>query len=296
MPDIPLVFGSDSKAVISTTGASLLELSLTSKNLITRTPDPIKIFSGAVLAPWQNRLAKGEYFDGHGNLKVVPITEQAFGNALHGLVLTAEFDVVEQTDNKVVLGTNIAATDGYPHNLELEVTYQLADGGFFCEFKVTNNSEAVAPFVIGFHPYFTIGDTKNSTLVLPAESYYPQDKNKIPLTKSSVAGTSFDFTTERTLEGVALDDYFTDLKVANSEIVSRLRTAEWTLELSQSTNLRHLVVYLKENYDSEGKQVAAIAIEPASGPANAFNSKEDLALIDAGASFSGNWSVRLAAQ
>lgn len=296
MPEISLVFDSDSKAIISTTGASVLELSIKSKKLITRTADPTKIFAGAVLAPWQNRLANGEYFDSNGNLKVVPINEQDFGNALHGLVFTTEFDVLKQTDNKVVLGTTIAATDGYSHNIELEVTYQISDAGFLCEFIATNNSESVAPFVIGFHPYFTIGDPIKSTLGLPAESYYPQDKNKVPLARASVAGTSFDFRKERTLEGAILDDYFTDLQIVNGEIVSCLNTCEWSLELSQSTNLRHLVVFLKENYESDGELVAAIAIEPASGPANAFNSKEDLVLIEPADSFRGNWSVRLTAQ
>ena len=51
MPEISLVFGSDSNAVVSTTGAALIELSLESNKLITRPVDPIDIFAGSVLAP-----------------------------------------------------------------------------------------------------------------------------------------------------------------------------------------------------------------------------------------------------
>jgi aldose 1-epimerase len=296
MPEIELVFGSSSKAIISTTGGALLELEVESKKLMSRASDPQKIFAGSVLAPWQNRLAKGEYVDSNGNLRTVPINEKNFNNSLHGMVLTAEFRVVEKTSNKVVLATSIAATEGYPHNLELEITYQLNDLGFLCEFSATNNSELTAPFVIGFHPYFTIGDPKDATLTLPAQSYYPQDANKVPLTKTGVAGTSFDFRTARTLDGVVLDDYFTDLEITNGEIVSVLKTANWSIELTQSINLPHLVIYLKDNYESEGKLLSAVAIEPASGPANAFNSKEDLTFIKTAESFTGNWSVRLTAQ
>lgn len=296
MPDLALVFGSSSKATISTTGAAVLELVMDSKKLMSRTSDPIKIFAGAVLAPWQNRLANGEYMDSNANLKSVPINEQNFGNALHGLVLTAEFDVIEQTSNKVVLGTGISATEGYPHNLELKISYQISELGFLCEFIATNKSESVAPFVIGFHPYFTIGDPKNATLVLPAQSYYPQDANKIPLSKTSVSGTDFDFRKQKALAGAVLDDYFTDLQITNGEIVSGLKTADWSIEIIQSVNLAHLVVYLTDKYESEGKFLSAVAIEPASGPANAFNSKEDLALIEPAGSFSGNWRVRLTAQ
>jgi aldose 1-epimerase len=296
MPDISLVFGPDSKVIVSTTGAALMELSIDSKRLITRTTDPIEIFAGSVLAPWQNRLAKGEWFDSAGEQKSLEINEQVLGNALHGLVLTSEFVVLEQSSNRVVLGKRITPTDGYPFTVELEISYEINEIGFSCKFSATNASESAAPFVIGFHPYFTIGDPEEATLKIPAQSYYPQDANKIPLAKTSVVGTNFDFRSARKLAGVTLDDYFTDLEVTNGEVVSNLKTANWGIELRQSANLRHLVVYLKDNYESEGRLVSAIAIEPASGPANAFNSKEDLTLIEPTDSFIGNWNVRLIAQ
>ena len=296
MSDISLVFGSDSKAIVSTTGASLLELSIDSKRLITQTNDPIEIFAGSVLAPWQNRLANGEWLDTGGERRALVVNEQVLGNALHGLVLTSEFVVLEQNTNRVVLGTSIDATDGYPFTVNVEITYEINELGFSCEFSAANASDLPAPFVIGFHPYFTIGDPEGATLRIPAQSYYPQDANKIPLAKTSVVGTNFDFRSSRELSGVTLDDYFTDLETTSGEVISSLKTTDWSLELSQSENLRHLVVYLKGNYESDGKLVTAIAIEPASGPANAFNSKEDLTLIEPAGSFRGNWRVRLTAQ
>ena len=296
MPGISLVFGADSKAIVSTTGAALLELSIDSKRLITQTTDPIEIFAGSVLAPWQNRLAKGEWFDSAGEQRSLVINEQALGNALHGLVFSSEFAVLEQSSNRVQLGKRIVATAGYPFTVDIEISYEINDLGLSCEFSATNASESTAPFVIGFHPYFTIGNPEGATLKIPAQSYYPQDANKIPLAKESVGGTNFDFRSARKLAGVTLDDYFTDLEISNGEVVSNLKTADWSIELRQSANLRHLVVYLKDNYESEGKLVTAIAIEPASGPANALNSKEDLALIEPAGSFSGNWRVGLTAQ
>jgi aldose 1-epimerase len=111
-----------------------------------------------------------------------------------------------------------------------------------------------------------------------------------------VIGTSFDFRSARELAGVILDDYFTDLETTTGEVISSLRTPDWSMQLSQSANLRHLVVYLKNDYESDGKLVTAIAIEPASGPANALNSKEDLTLIEPAGSLRGYWRVRLTAQ
>lgn len=296
MPEISLVFGSDTKATVSTIGAALIELSLDSKKLITRPADPLKIFAGSVLAPWQNRLAKGEWVDDLGQAQSLPVNESGLGNALHGMVYATDFSIREQTSSKVVLGTFLESQAGYPYSVDIEITYELNVDGLKCSFAITNNSDTAAPFVIGFHPYFSIGDASEATLLLPAESYYKQDANKIPVSKEAVIGTSFDFRSARALVGVQLDDYFTDLRRPAGEAVSVLKTGDWTLELCQSPELSHLVVYLTHEYESEGKKVSALALEPASAPANALNSKEDLAYIEPGKIFAGSWSVRLAAQ
>ena len=180
--------------------------------------------------------------------------------------------------------------------MDIEITYELDELGLTCSFSVRNESDTAAPFVIGFHPYFTVGNPDKATLLVPARSYYTQDGNKIPVARTSVNGTAFDFRASRSLADAKLDDYFTDLATTDDEVVSRLETDHWTLELRQSAALSHLVVYLTHEYDAEGGQVSAIAIEPASAPANALNSKEDLDYIEPGATFTGNWSVRLAAE
>jgi aldose 1-epimerase len=296
MPDISLAFGSGSTATISSVGAALLELSIESKKLITRPTDPLKIFAGSVLAPWQNRLAKGQWVDPQGQAQSLPINEPNLNNALHGMVYATEFSVREQTGSKVTLGTLLDSPDGYPYSMDIEITYELDELGLTCSFSVTNKSESAAPFVIGFHPYFTIGDPTTAKLLFPAQSYYTQDGNKIPVSKTSVAGTSFDFRSARSLADAKLDDYFTDLITTEGEAVYRLETSDWAIELHQSATLSHLVVYLAHEYDAEGGQVSALALEPASAPANALNSKEDLHYIEPGATFTGNWSVRLAAE
>jgi aldose 1-epimerase len=71
-------------------------------------------------------------------------------------------------------------------------------------------------------------------------------------------------------------------------------TAEWSADLHQSDNLKHLVVYLTDQFDSDSGLISALALEPASGAANAFNNQEDLVLINPGEKFSGHWGVRLA--
>jgi aldose 1-epimerase len=296
MPEISLAFGPGSTATISSVGAALLELSIESKNLITRPADPLQIFAGSVLAPWQNRLAKGQWADPQGQTQSLPINEPNLNNALHGMVYETDFSVREQSGSRVTLGTLLDSPAGYPYSVDIEITYELHELGLTCSFSVINKSDAAAPFVIGFHPYFTVGNPDKATVLIPAGSYYTQDGNKIPAYKTAVAGTSFDFRSARSLADAKLDDYFTDLATTEGQAVSRLETSDWALELRQSATLSHLVVYLTHEYDAGGGKVAAIALEPASAPADALNSKEDLHYIEPGATFTGSWSVRLAAE
>lgn len=296
MPDISLAFGPSSKVTISTIGAALLELSIDSKQLILRPKDPLKIFAGSVLAPWQNRLAKGQWSDSRGGSQSLPINEPALNNALHGMVYGTDFSIREQIANKVVLGTLLTEQAGYPYSVDIQVTYELNEQGLSCEFNVTNKSSTTAPFAIGFHPYFSIRNPGDATLLIPASIYYTQDANKIPAAKESVSGTSFDFMSAKPLAGAKLDDYFTDLVATDGEALSVLGTTDWTLELRQSAELSHLVVYLTHEYESDGGKVSAIALEPASAPANALNSKEDLAYIEPAGTFTGSWNFRLAAE
>ena len=296
MPEVSLEFGPGSKAVISTTGAALLELSIDSNQLITKAADPLKVFAGSVLAPWQNRLAKGEWVDDFGNLHKLPINEANRNNAHHGLVFDSEFSIQHRSNNSVVLGTNLASPNGYPFNLSIRISYLLDDSSLTCEFSVTNNGDKAAPFVIGFHPYFTIGNSEKTKLTLPAQSFYTQNENKIPIERLNVAGSSYDFRVGKNLTGVTLDDTFTDFDFVNEEAVSVLETEDWKIELSQSENLGYIVVYLTDSYESEVSNVSAIALEPASGPPNAFNSKDGLIAIQPASTFSGSWSVRLAAE
>jgi aldose 1-epimerase len=296
MPEISLAFGSGSTATISSVGAALLELTIESKKLIARPADPLKIFAGSVLAPWQNRLAKGQWVDSRGQTHSLPINEPNLNNALHGMVYETEFFVREQTRSKVTLGTLLDSPAGYPYSVDIEIAYELDEFGLTCIFSARNESDTAAPFVIGFHPYFTVGNPDKVTLLIPAGSYYTQDGNKIPAAKTAVADTSFDFRSARPLIDAKLDDYFTDLTATEGQAVSRLETSDWALELRQSAALSHLVVYLTHQYDASGGQVSAIALEPASAPANALNSQDDLDYIEPGATFTGNWSVSLAAE
>jgi aldose 1-epimerase len=124
--------------------------------------------------------------------------------------------------------------------------------------------------------------------------HYTQDEQKIPKIKKPVLETTFDFSNGKSLLGLKVDDYFTDLEVTDGEILSKLETPNWTIEIIQSSNLKHLVIYFMEKYEIESGVISAVALEPASAPGNAFNTKQDLVLLEPRDTFTGNWKVRLA--
>lgn len=296
MSEIVLEFDSNSKALISTTGASVLELSLESKNIIKKPKYAQSIFAGAILAPWQNRIAHGLWVDDSGNSFELPINEAELGNAHHGLVFDYDFEIVKQAQASVVLAARIPFVAGYPFNVELEINYELTGEGFYCGFRVDNAGHETAPFVIGFHPYFALGDPESAILTMPAASFYTQNANKIPVAKVPTVGTEFDFSKGRALGNLGIDDFFTDLRVVDSEIITRLKTPSWCIQLRQSENLKHTVIYRTDNYETEQGVISALAVEPASASADAFNSKEDLVFLRPKESFAGSWSVVLAAE
>ena len=134
MPDFFLTTGVGASATLSTTGASILELSLDSKKLIHRAKDATKVFAGAVLAPWQNRLNNGEWVDPSGKTLRNPINEIGLGNALHGLVFDAELSVKEQETNSIIFEHLIGESAGYPFKVNLEIAYELTEFEFTCRF------------------------------------------------------------------------------------------------------------------------------------------------------------------
>ena len=77
-------------------------------------------FRGKVLLPWPNRIRDARYVFAGAEHRVA-ISEPERGNALHGLVLWANWHPLRHSSDDVALGYMLHPQPGYPFTLELEV-------------------------------------------------------------------------------------------------------------------------------------------------------------------------------
>jgi aldose 1-epimerase len=240
-------------------------------------------FAGRVLVPWPNRVRDGRYeLDGIEHR--LELSEPERGNALHGLVLQSRWRGVRTSARRVSLSYALAPAAGYPFELALGVSYELASGGIVMTVQATNVGSERAPFGAGFHPYLTPGTTDVDDMVLevPADTLVPVDERLLPTGPATpVEGTQLDFRTPRRLEALRVDACFGELGRSPAG-VARVR-------LGTNSGPGQLTVWMDERF--RFVQVftadAAIAIEPMTCAPDAFNSGDGLVVLEPGASFTG---------
>ncbi|HEX8092934.1 aldose 1-epimerase family protein [Jatrophihabitans sp.] len=244
--------------------------------------------TGAVLLPWPNRIAGGRYsFDGVDYQ--LPLTEPAKLNASHGLVRFVRWSAGAQDRSSVTLVHDLVPQTGYPFELRLQVSYSLDAGtGLRVQAVVSNTGRSAAPFGAGFHPYLDLGghDLDSAELLVPAAAVFDTDDHQIPTGRRPVQGTEFDFTAIRPIGSVRLDHGFAEL--TGSAAV--LRTEQRAVEVRWDAAYRYLQVFTPP-FITPGRN--AVAIEPMSCPANAFNSGEGLIRLEPGDAWTGDWGIRL---
>ena len=240
-------------------------------------------FCGRLLVPWPNRVRDGRYaFDGAEHR--LELSEPERGNALHGLVLQSRWRGVRTSARRVSLSYELHPRAGYPFELALTVSYELASGGIVMTLHATNVGAERAPFGAGFHPYLTPGTSHvdNVALEIPAGARVPVDERLLPSGPATpVDGTELDFRSPRQLGAVRLDACFGDLGRSPAG-VARVR-------LGTHAGAGQLTVWMDERF--RFVQVftadAAIAVEPMTCAPDAFNTGDGLVVLEPGASFTG---------
>ena len=281
-------------AQIAQVGASLRHVTVGGVDLVPPYPEdrPTPSSSGVVLAPWPNRIRDGVWQDGD-ETRALAITEPKFRNASHGLLRFTGYDVVTQSDESITLAATIVPQTGYPYLVETRVTYTLDDTGISVHHTLTNRSASDAPVALGTHPFVTIGDVDPNDLVLriPAETYFETDERMLPIGESPVSGRT-DLREGMRLGEAELDTGFTTLHRDDDGYVRTSLTAPdgRRATLRQGDGFDYLQVYTTTNYPG---QTRAVAIEPMTGPADAFNSGRGLRRLAPGESWELDWGISL---
>ena len=249
---------------------------------------------GQVLAPWPNRLDRGQYrFEDRAGQAA--LDEPGSQNAIHGLVRWLPWQIASKSADAVVLTCALPPQPGYPWRLDLEVGYSLDATGLTVCFRARNASRVPAPFGIGFHPYVTVGATIDDALLrIPANRCLVMDDRGLPIGDAPVAGSERDFTQPRSIGSIRLDTGYTDL-VRDADGLARASVARpgegRCVVLWADASFRYLMVYTGDTIEAVPRRRRAIAIEPMTCPPNALRSGIDLLTVEPGQVVEGRWGL-----
>ncbi|WP_458780429.1 aldose-1-epimerase [Arthrobacter sp. D3-16] len=276
----------DYKATVASVGAGLGSLSFQGQDIVLPFPghELPPAYAGKVLMPWPNRVAGGAYTFA-GQRYELPVNEASTGSSLHGLALWNAWQVEQHSNDEVVLTHLLHGEPGYPFQLALSVRYALDAGtGLRVELQAVNCGTAAAPYGCGFHPYITVGgeDVDNCELSFRAGKVLLTDHKLRPTELLDTAGTDFEFAEARTLGSQSLDHAFTDLPRGDWNVTLR----NPALELSAVVEASGADAPWLQLYSGELRGRKGLAVEPMTCPPDAFNSGQDLAVLEPGGSHS----------
>lgn len=282
-------------AQIAQVGASLRDLEVGGVTIVPPYPldAPTPACSGVVLAPWPNRVRDGIWQDGD-TTRALAITEPALRNASHGLLRFTAYVIAQDTDATVTLRAQIVPQTGYPYLIDTAVEYALTADGIRVTHTLTNHSAHPAPVALGTHPFVTIGDVDPRELVLriPAETYFETDERLLPIGESPVQG-GVDLRSGQRLGDVTLDTGFATLHRDTDGRVRTTLTAPdgRAVTVWQGEGFDYIQAYTTTNYPG---QSLALAVEPMTAPAEAFNSGRGLRHLAPGETWTLEWGITFA--
>ena len=253
---------------------------------------------GDVLFPFPGRVENSEYsFAGQKyHLSDLRIKD---GHAIHGFAKWAEWEVLTQTDQSGTLRFEMQkdkyAGRGFPFDLSIQITYSLDDHGFTCQAEVENTGRTIAPFGLGFHPYFSINGAKvdDMSLQIPAQKMVEFAPNLKPTGEFIAIPEEFDFKLSQKIGHQIIDNCFTDLVFDED---GRARTVlagdNGQITFWQDKNLPYLQLYSADTI-GEQSQRKGLAIEAQTCTGFALNMpKMGLKVLRPGETFRASWGVQ----
>ncbi len=248
---------------------------------------------GQVLFPWPNRLGGGSWSDS-GVKRQLPLSEPGRGNAIHGLVRWAPWEVAAAGQSAATAIHTLMPQPGYPFRLALHIGYQLSVGGLSVTTTVRNESARPAPFGLAFHPYLSAGGglVDDLTLTVPAETRLLLDDRGLPTGRVAVADAGPDFRRGRLIGADVIDDPFTDVQRGEGDLATIAVTGPaGEVELWTGPGFEYLQVFTGDTLAPDVRR-RGVAVEPMTCPPDALNTGEGLIRLDPEASISLAWGLR----
>ncbi len=274
----------DNTAVINLVGSALVGLRFGEHEVIPEIDLGPKTFAGTLLAPWPNRVEKASFqFEGKSYQLEA---RDGLGNALHGVVDDSAFEVIHVAACHLKLATEVLPSAGYPWHLSVEAEFELAVNELVVSYRVTNLGEGNAPVGIGTHPYFPFSESTN--IQINAKTVAVHGANMLPIGEAAASDLGLGPELSARVSDLKLDTQFSNL----ADPVATVFSDGFAYDIWQQ-DADWLMVYTTDVFPWATGPGNAIAIEPQTCPANAFNTGEDLRVLANGESAALRWGIRL---
>jgi aldose 1-epimerase len=250
---------------------------------------------GQLLIPWPNRIRDGRYRFG-GTDHQTPLSEPERGNAIHGLVRWANWELDQRGRDHAVATYVLHPQVGYPFTLGLEVVYTLSDAGLGVAVTATNLGSEPLPYGLGQHPYFTVRTDLVDAAVLrvPATTVLEADDRGIPTGRSlPVAGTEQDYRQPRPIGTTVLDTCYADLERDGDGVV-RVPVVHPdgspTITVWMDPSFAFVMVFSGDTLELARRR-RGLAIEPMTCAPDAYRSGLGLQVVEPGRQSTAAWGV-----
>jgi aldose 1-epimerase len=288
----PLVYG-EHRAVVNARGGALRSYQVGSAGVVDGWADDElpPAFNGAVLAPWPNRIRDGRWTFA-GSQHALPVNETDRQNALHGLAIWTDWQLLGHRAASITLSCRIPAQPGYPFDLRLQVSWSLTDAGLRCELAAENTGSRPAPFGVATHPFVGFEEHRvdELTLTVPARRALRTDDRLLPV---DLVDADPRLTTGLPLAGIELDTAFTGL-LAEPDGGSRVRLRSESAELIvwADRNFGWWQVYTADRFPAGDDRIRrSLAVEAMTCGPDAFNTGQDVIVLAPGEGWQGSWGI-----
>ncbi|MDE0868379.1 MAG: hypothetical protein OSA22_05200 [Aquiluna sp.] len=232
---------------------------------------------GYTMTPWPNRLEDGNYQMAGIDYQIPKLDSQ--NNANHGLLLDEKMELVSHAPDSLKLSYSFGQDAHYPFAIDLVLEFSLEENALVTRATATNNSRYAAPFAIGFHPYFLMGN--EFTVSANFTHHVATDDRMLPVSAKEVSGLGLN---QDSLDLATLDDCY----YGSNEVL--VTNSLGSFEIRGLENIDYFMLYRPSA--QLFAQGSALAIEPMSHPANVFVTDIASTEILAGESKSYSYEIR----
>lgn len=237
-------------------------------------------YKSSLLFPFPNRVQDGLYIFNQEPYQL-KTNEKPLNNAIHGLVFDKKFELEksEAKDSEATLTLSYTSNgdlEGFPFSFKFSVSYFLnAIGELTVRFSAENLGDKAFPFGFGWHPYFNCTTIANNSLTFKGKDQFVNSERNIPI----------EFVPSKLSDTFLIKDQFFDDAFTLHTPAVQLEDENYTLDLGFENNTKaYLQIYTPPHRKT-------IAIEPMTCPADAFNNKYGLKILQPKESYA--WEMRL---